>query len=239
MDTYSTNKLDELLWKESTARALRWAHELKPTAIKMAQALDDMDLPLDQLEGIYFSPEQSHYTAIVKYAEDLSPWDALKECGFDVTTKEAMTYDVYVDADDLHLCMVPGLEKLARITDPVKYADTIDAIGHYLKEAGLEDIGDRFIKLASPMVSPAPGTYGPGGSPTMTALGELSGYLPGGHMSWTIPGVPRGLAGMVGGGLIGAGLGYGAGWLGSRLLPKKWNKDRLPRTAASRTCARQ
>jgi hypothetical protein len=232
MDTYSTNKLDELLWKESTARALRWAQELKPTAIKMAQALDNMDLPLDQLEGIYFYPEQSRYTAIVKQAADLSTWDVLKECGFDVTTKEARTYDVYVDADDLNLCVVPGLSKIAKLTDPYLYADTVHCIGEYLKEAGLDDIGERFIKLASPMASPAPGTSGPGGSPTMTALGELSGYLPGGHMSWTIPGVPRGLAGMVGGGLIGAGLGYGAGWLGSRIMPRKWDRSRLPKTMA-------
>jgi hypothetical protein len=37
---------------------------------------------------------------------------------------------------------------------------------------------------------------------------------------------------MLGGGLIGAGLGYGAGWLGSRILPKSWDRSRLPKTLA-------
>jgi hypothetical protein len=72
----------------------------------------------------------------------------------------------------------------------------------------------------------------PGYSPTLRGLGELAGYLPGGQLSWQIPGMPRHLQGMLGGGLLGAATGYGAGWLGSRLLPDSWDKHRLPRTMA-------
>ncbi len=67
-------------------------------------------------------------------------------------------------------------------------------------------------------------------SPTLHGLGAVTGYLPGGALSWHIPGVPRHLQGILGGGLLGAALGYGAGKLGSGLLPKKWDKTKLPRT---------
>jgi hypothetical protein len=63
-------------------------------------------------------------------------------------------------------------------------------------------------------------------------LSERAGCLLGRGISWEIPGVPRYLAGVAGQGLIGAGLGYGAGWLGSRLMPKSWNNDGFPKTLA-------
>src|SRR4051794_27441683 len=69
-------------------------------------------------------------------------------------------------------------------------------------------------------------------SPVIRGMGELSGDLPGGHYSWQVPGVPRYRQGALGGGLIGAGLGYGAGWLGSRVLPSNWDRSRLPKTLA-------
>jgi hypothetical protein len=69
-------------------------------------------------------------------------------------------------------------------------------------------------------------------SPNLRTMGELSGYLPGGQYSWQIPGVPRHLAGMLGGGLLGAGMGAGAGWLASRVLPRAWDRSRLPKTMA-------
>jgi hypothetical protein len=61
-------------------------------------------------------------------------------------------------------------------------------------------------------------------------MGELSGCLPEGRLSWTLPGVPRHLQGMLGGGILGAGLGYGAVYLGSRFLPDEWDRSRLPKT---------
>ena len=65
--------------------------------------------------------------------------------------------------------------------------------------------------------------------PTRAAgYSERSGYLPGGNLSWK----PPHLQGMLGGGLLGAGLGYGAGYLGSKVLPRSWDRNRLPRTTA-------
>jgi hypothetical protein len=66
----------------------------------------------------------------------------------------------------------------------------------------------------------------------MPGLGELAGNQPGGHCSWQIPNTPHYLQGALGGGLLGAGLGYGAGLLGSRLLPRSWNHSKLPKTLA-------
>jgi hypothetical protein len=115
-------------------------------------------------------------------------------------------------------------------------AATILAMSEYMKEAGLEDLAASLHKQASTLADATTqnvGTEPPNlSSPTMTGLGEASGYLPGGRYSWTIPGVPRQLQGMLAGGLMGAGAGYGLGWLGSRVLPKKWDRSRLPKVMA-------
>lgn len=37
---------------------------------------------------------------------------------------------------------------------------------------------------------------------------------------------------MVAGGMLGAGLGYGAGWLGEKILPEEWQRQRLRRSLA-------
>lgn len=67
---------------------------------------------------------------------------------------------------------------------------------------------------------------------TSTPLARLSqilhfapGKYPGG-----LPSKPSPVAAMLSSGLLGAGLGYGAGWLGSRFLPNDWDRERLPRT---------
>ena len=48
-----------------------------------------------------------------------------------------------------------------------------------------------------------------------------------------IPGGPGPLVGTLTGGLAGAALGYGAGWLGEKLLPEGWERGRLRRTLAT------
>lgn len=47
-----------------------------------------------------------------------------------------------------------------------------------------------------------------------------------------IPNRASPLAGMLVGGMAGAGLGYGAGWLTDKLLPDKWDKTKWRRTAS-------
>lgn len=67
-------------------------------------------------------------------------------------------------------------------------------------------------------------------SSAVRGAGQLAGYLPGGWADTF--GGPTPLSGAIGGGLIGAGLGYGAGWLGEQVLPKDWRKGRLRKTLA-------
>lgn len=58
-------------------------------------------------------------------------------------------------------------------------------------------------------------------------LNLAEGTYPGG-----IPNHPGPLSSMLTGGMLGAGLGYGAGWLGEKLLPDQWKRNRLRRTLA-------
>lgn len=68
-------------------------------------------------------------------------------------------------------------------------------------------------------------------SPLLRQLGMglnfFKGQYPGG-----IPNAPSPLAATLTGGLVGAGLGYGAGWLGEKILPDKWEKGKLRRSLA-------
>lgn len=63
-----------------------------------------------------------------------------------------------------------------------------------------------------------------------SALGDaavLTGYRPG-----LIPGAPNPLIGALGSGLLGAGVGYGSGWLLEQLLPNNWDRGRLRKNLA-------
>lgn len=59
------------------------------------------------------------------------------------------------------------------------------------------------------------------------SINLLPGNYPGG-----IPNNPSPLKSMLVGGLAGAGLGYGLGWAGEKILPDKWKRDRLRWTLA-------
>lgn len=64
-------------------------------------------------------------------------------------------------------------------------------------------------------------------SPTLSGLAKGLGYRPG-----IIPGAPSPIISGLASGLLGAGIGYGTGWLGEKLMPDKWKKGRLSRTLA-------
>ena len=54
-----------------------------------------------------------------------------------------------------------------------------------------------------------------------------------GKMLGVIPNAPGPVSSMLVGGLAGAGLGYGAGWLAEKILPEHWKRNNLRRTLAT------
>lgn len=66
-------------------------------------------------------------------------------------------------------------------------------------------------------------------SQSLRTLGALTGWNPD---LVNIPGWPSPVAATLATGLLGAGAGYGLGWLGEQALPDSWNKGRLRRTLA-------
>lgn len=69
-------------------------------------------------------------------------------------------------------------------------------------------------------------------SATLRAILKGLGHAPSAWSS-AIPGGPGPLVGTLTGGLAGAALGYGAGWLGEQALPSSWRKGRLSKTLAT------
>lgn len=67
-------------------------------------------------------------------------------------------------------------------------------------------------------------------SPTLRNVGEALQLLPG--ETFGIPSRPSPLAGMLAGGMLGLGLGYGAGALGEAVLPRHWERGKLRRNLA-------
>ena len=68
-------------------------------------------------------------------------------------------------------------------------------------------------------------------SPVLSELAKLWQIKPG-KMFGAIPNYPGPLSSMLVGGMAGAGLGYGAGYLGEKLLPERWERGKLRRTLA-------
>jgi hypothetical protein len=68
-------------------------------------------------------------------------------------------------------------------------------------------------------------------SPLMHTMGQLTNWVPGPTNQWM--GGPNPLAATLATGLLGAGVGYGAGWLGEQFLPEEqFQPGRLRRTMA-------
>ncbi len=65
-------------------------------------------------------------------------------------------------------------------------------------------------------------------SPTLRSAGEALGFFPGNVAG--IPVSPSPLRALLTTGLLGAGLGYGAGVLGEKMLPESWQRGRLRKT---------
>jgi len=69
-------------------------------------------------------------------------------------------------------------------------------------------------------------------SPTLKRLAQLLLISPS-DVSQHIPCAGSPLASILAGGMLGAATGYGAGWLGEQVLPKKWKRNRLRWTLAA------
>lgn len=69
-------------------------------------------------------------------------------------------------------------------------------------------------------------------SPTLRRVGEIGNFFNGNYQGG-IPNHPGPVSSMLTSGLLGAGLGYGAGWLGEQLMPGRWEKNRLRNTLAA------
>lgn len=59
-------------------------------------------------------------------------------------------------------------------------------------------------------------------SPALVRLGQLLNFFPAKDIPWS---KPSPLASMLTSGLMGAGLGYGLGWAGEKIMPEKWHKS--------------
>jgi hypothetical protein len=70
-------------------------------------------------------------------------------------------------------------------------------------------------------------------SPTLHGAGELAGFFPRVEANGALSGSPSPVRAMLTSGLVGAGLGYGAGALGEYFLPEKWKRGRLRNTLAA------
>jgi hypothetical protein len=71
-----------------------------------------------------------------------------------------------------------------------------------------------------------------GSSPTLKTVGQWLNFFPGTYPGG-IPNHAGPVASMITSGLVGAGLGYGSGWLAEKALPDTWRKGRLRKTLAA------
>ena len=99
-------------------------------------------------------------------------------------------------------------------------------------EAGnLANDNPNWVKLAFVWEPPSLEQSKEAYSPLLHGIGQAGGFFPS-KLSDKIPGAPSPMAAMLASGLLGAGTGYGAGWLAEKMLPSDWKRKRLRRTMA-------
>jgi len=99
-----------------------------------------------------------------------------------------------------------------------------------MDEAGGPGENAEWVKIAFVSQVELPWQVKEAYSKALRTMGEVGGYLPGGWADSV--GGPTPLSGMLASGMIGAGLGYGTGWVGEQFLPRGWRKGQLRRTLA-------
>lgn len=99
--------------------------------------------------------------------------------------------------------------------------------------APLDD--DRWVKIAQRPWQAAVYREKKAVSPTLSALATAGGYKPNPILHGWAPSPfdsPNPLTSLLASGLLGTGLGFGAGYLTEQVLPQSWQKGRLRRTGA-------
>ncbi len=169
---------------------------------------------------------------------DSAIWRQVPDEACRLAKEAAGTYQVVKD-------LMPFLPPIA---DCVHYnPDTGHAIFNYLKDADSEKVASWHIALKQvpgvEMVEHGTNIQVPKDQPFMTiktALEAQTIFKPFAQAaqlrpSWfsNLYGGPNPLAATIGGALLGAGMGYGGGWLAEQLLPEQYfNKGRLRKTMA-------
>jgi len=162
--------------------------------------------------------------AALKQAEDLAAtaWD-LRQSLRGVYT--SVPVGVYVRS--LH----DGSVKLAAVCDDTGLATPQDlalvksAVSRVADNAGCLDLTEFNAEAALSQWTKV--AY----SPFLRRTGELLNFFPGKYPGG-IPNSPGPVQSMLTSGLVGAGLGYGAGWAAEKLMPQTWKKGRLRKTLA-------
>jgi len=151
------------------------------------------------------------------FEDCLVPAVDIKQAAADVFTSVPCGY-YYAPADNLAAVHAP---EGATRQDVALCKAAIDRAGYVDFPGTLDNeqlIGGAWVKVA----------YSPTVNRAATYLNFLPGKYPGG-----IPNLPGPISSMLTTGLLGAGLGYGAGWLGEKLMPGRWERGKLRKTLAA------
>lgn len=141
---------------------------------------------------------------------------------------------VYTDAPvGVYLRDLLNNERVAAIADDTKQASSQDMA---LVKSAVSRLFTTSI-LEPPDFAAKPAAYlgwiKVAYSPFLRSTGETLNFFPGHYAGTPVANSPSPVASMLTSGLVGAGLGYGAGWLGEKLLPDSWDKGKLRRTLAA------
>lgn len=143
-------------------------------------------------------------------------WDIKRACA-----------DVYTQGD-VGYYFHPERHELALFPRRATEDDRIHCKAAATRAVGQDHVRDDMLSLEEVSLGKwVKVAYSPTLRKAMTWLNFFPGKYPGG-----IPNAPSPLAATLTSGLVGAGLGYGTGWLAEKLMPKSWGRGKLRRTLA-------
>lgn len=222
--------LSQAVWRRVPENSLKIARELKPLSESILGALEGM--PLHELDKIAVSQDGTKAAIKLNTHNPHPGWNKIANL---------LPQQGIINSD--WVILAHGIPKQANIPSESIASPSAQS---YLPNNSINEptpttsnfhTPEPYTKinkinppehLTTMLTLPPPKDY----SHTLSALGEIGGYLPNGKYSWEIPGFPKHLQGMLASGLLGGAAGYGLGWVGSHLLPKKWDRDKFKRNMA-------